>query len=86
MCLAVPGKILEITGADPLLKMGRISFNGVVREVSLAYVPEAQVGDYAVVHAGFALNLLDEAAAAETLATFAELESFRESFQATGEV
>jgi hydrogenase expression/formation protein HypC len=86
MCLAVPGKILEITGADPLLKMGRISFNGVVREVSLAYVPEAQVGDYAVVHAGFALNLLDEAAAAATLATFAELESFRESCQATGEV
>lgn len=75
MCLAVPGKILDITGSDPLLKMGRISFNGVVREVSLAYVPEAQVGDYAVVHAGFALNILDEAAAAATLATFAAMDA-----------
>lgn len=77
MCLAVPGKILEITGDEPLLRMGRVSFSGVVREVSLAYVPEAEVGDYAVVHAGFALNLIDEAAAAETLATFAEIESLQ---------
>ncbi|WP_099240364.1 HypC/HybG/HupF family hydrogenase formation chaperone [Synechococcus sp. BDU 130192] len=76
MCLAVPGKILEITGDDPLFKMGRVSFSGVVREVSLAYVPEAQVGDYAVVHAGFALSVLDEVAATETLATLAEMESF----------
>ncbi|ANV83100.1 hydrogenase assembly protein HupF [Picosynechococcus sp. PCC 7003] len=76
MCLAVPGKILEITGDDPLFKMGRVSFGGVVREVSLAYVPEAQVGDYAVVHAGFALSLLDEAAATETLANLAEMEAF----------
>lgn len=79
MCLAMPGKILEINGSDPLLKMGRISFSGVVREVSLAYVPEAQVGDYAVVHAGFALSILDEEAAQETLATFAEIESFQTS-------
>ena len=79
MCLAMPGKILEINGSDPLFKMGRISFSGVVREVSLAYVPEAQVGDYAVVHAGFALSILDEEAAQETLATFAEIESFQTS-------
>ncbi|MEB3224617.1 MAG: HypC/HybG/HupF family hydrogenase formation chaperone [Synechococcus sp.] len=75
MCLAVPGKILEITGDDPLFKMGRVNFGGVVREVSLAYVPEAQVGDYAVVHAGFALSVLDEAAATETLANLAEMEA-----------
>jgi hydrogenase expression/formation protein HypC len=76
MCLAVPGKILAITGDDPLLTMGRVSFGGVVRQVSLAYVPEAQVGDYVIVHAGFALNLIDEAAATETLATFAEIAAF----------
>ncbi|MBV5260734.1 HypC/HybG/HupF family hydrogenase formation chaperone [Synechococcus moorigangaii CMS01] len=76
MCLAVPGKILEIINDEPLFKMGRINFGGVVREVSLAYVPEAQVGDYALVHAGFALSLLDEAAARETLATLTEIESF----------
>lgn len=74
MCLAVPGKILEITGDDPLFKLGRVSFGGVVREVSLAYVPEAQVGDYAVVHAGFALSLLDEAAALDTLEQFAQMQ------------
>ena len=48
MCLAVPGKILSCTGDDPLERVGRVSFAGIVRDVSLAYVPEAQVGDYAI--------------------------------------
>lgn len=66
MCLAVPGKIIEIyeTG-DP--KMGKIDFGGAIREACLAYVPEAKVGDYTVIHVGFALNLLDEDEAQETL-------------------
>lgn len=77
MCLAVPGKIIDIQGTDPLLKMGRVSFSGVLREVSLAYVPEAKEGDYVIVHAGFALSLLDEAAALETLNDFASIASLQ---------
>jgi hydrogenase expression/formation protein HypC len=60
MCLAIPGKIESITGADPLSRMGRINFGGIVKEASLAYVPEAKVGDYVIVHAGFALSRVDE--------------------------
>lgn len=67
MCLAVPGKILNISGDDPLNIIGKVSFGGVVKEVNLAYVPEAKIGDYVVVHVGFALNILDEEAALQTL-------------------
>jgi hydrogenase expression/formation protein HypC len=67
MCLAVPGKILSITGEDPLLQMGKVSFAGVVKEVSLAYVPEAEVGQYAIVHVGFAISIVDESEAQKTL-------------------
>jgi len=65
VCLGIPGKIAEIWGKD-LVRMGKVDFGGVVREVSLAYVPEAQVGQYVIVHVGFALNVLDEAEAQET--------------------
>ena len=67
MCLAVPGKILSITGEDPLLRTGKVSFAGVVKEVSLAYVPEAEVGQYAIVHVGFAISIVDESEAQKTL-------------------
>jgi hydrogenase expression/formation protein HypC len=60
MCLAVPGRILSIEGADPLLRWGRVDFAGVAKQVNLAYVPEAQVGDYVLVHVGFAINTIDE--------------------------
>lgn len=60
MCLAIPGKILSISGEDALFRQGKVEFGGVIKEVSLAYVPEAQVGDYVIVHAGFAINTLDE--------------------------
>ncbi len=73
MCLAVPGKILSISGDDDLMRSGRVSFGGVVKEVSLAYVPEAQVGDYAIVHVGFALSILDEAEAEQTLRDLAQM-------------
>jgi len=63
MCLAIPGKIESITGEDPLVRMGKINFGGVLKEASLAYVPEAQVGDYVIVHVGFALSVVDEAEA-----------------------
>mgnify|MGYP003482074664 FL=1 len=67
MCLAVPGKILSITGEDPLLKTGKVSFAGVVKEVSLAYVPEAEVGQYVIVHVGFAISIVDESKEKKTL-------------------
>lgn len=72
MCLGIPGKIVEIFEQNNL-KMGKVDFGGVVREACLAYVPEAQVGDYAIVHVGFALNLIDEDEAQETLALLSEI-------------
>jgi hydrogenase expression/formation protein HypC len=60
MCLAIPGKILSVEGDDPVLRCGRVSFGGVVKQVNLAYVPEARVGDYVLVHVGFAINTIDE--------------------------
>ncbi len=72
MCLAVPGKITDIYESGGM-KMGKIDFGGAVREVCLAYVPEAKVGDYAVIHVGFALNLLSPEEAQETLALLAQL-------------
>ncbi|MBI4955928.1 MAG: HypC/HybG/HupF family hydrogenase formation chaperone [Myxococcales bacterium] len=68
MCLAVPGKILEITGDDPMLRMARVSFSGVVRQVSLACLPEAKLGDWVLVHVGLAIAALDEAEAEQQLA------------------
>jgi len=65
MCLAVPGKILDVAGDDPFLRTGRVSFGGVVKPVSLACVPDAKVGDYVLVHVGMALSIVDEAEAQE---------------------
>ncbi|MCB1740864.1 MAG: HypC/HybG/HupF family hydrogenase formation chaperone [Gammaproteobacteria bacterium] len=67
MCLALPGRILEIDSQDQLLRTARVSFSGLVKSVSLALVPEAQVDDYVLVHAGFAIATIDEAAAQEAL-------------------
>lgn len=75
MCLAVPGRVLSIAGDDPLTRMGRVDFGGVVREVNLAFVPEVVVGDHVLVHVGFAITVLDEEAAAATLAELARLEA-----------
>jgi hydrogenase expression/formation protein HypC len=66
MCLAVPGKIVEVYEAAGL-RMGRVDFGGVVKEACLAYLPEAAVGDYALIHVGFAIGRLDEAEAQQTL-------------------
>ena len=63
MCLAIPGKIESITGDDPMSRMGRINFGGIFKEACLAYVPEVRVGDYVIVHVGFALSRVDEAEA-----------------------
>ena len=65
MCLGVPGRIVSVE--EGLMRMGTVDFDGSTLEVCLAYVPEAQIGDYVLVHAGFALAQLDEKQAAETL-------------------
>lgn len=75
MCLAVPGKLLTIEGDDPLTRQGRVAFAGVVRPANLAYVPEAKTGDYVLVHAGFAITVIDEAEALKTLGYLAEIEA-----------
>lgn len=73
MCLGVPGKILSLEPNPIGMTMGKVSFGGVAKEICLAYVPEAQIGDYVIVHAGFALNTLDEAEAMEVFALLKEL-------------
>lgn len=73
MCLAIPGKIQEIYEKDGL-RMARVDFGGIMREVCLAYVPEARIGDYCLVHVGFALNLISEEEAQQTLALLNEME------------
>lgn len=75
MCLAVPGKILSIMDNDPLMRNGKVSFGGIVKEISLAYVPDAKVGDYVIVHVGFAISVVNEAEAAKTFEYLEQLEN-----------
>ena len=75
MCLAVPGRVTSISGDDPLTRMGKIDFGGVLKDASLAYVPEVKVGDYVIVHVGFALSKVDEE---EALQIFADLRQMQE--------
>jgi len=72
MCLAVPGKVIEIEGEGEL-RTGRVDFSGVQRRASLAYLPEVAIGDYVLVHVGFAISRIDEQAAHETLAALEEM-------------
>lgn len=74
MCLAVPGQLLSIEGDDPLTRQGRVAFAGIVKQANLAYVPQAKAGDYLLVHAGFAIAVIDEAEAVKTLEYLAEFE------------
>src|SRR6186713_2364104 len=60
MCLAIPGKVVSISGDEPLTRMGRVDFSGIIKEASLAFVPEVNIGDYVIVHVGFALSKVDE--------------------------
>lgn len=81
MCLAVPGKIISIEGDDPVFRRGRVNFGGIVKDVSLGYVPEAKIDDYVMVHVGFALSVVDEEEARkvfEYLREMGELEELKE--------
>jgi len=72
MCLAIPGRVEEITTEDGL-RIGRVNFGGVVKRVCLDYVPEVGVGDYTIVHVGFAISKIDEETAEQTLADFSAM-------------
>ena len=78
MCLGVPGQIIEVRDNAPGMRMGRVEFGGVQREVCLAFTPEAEAGDYVIVHAGYAISRLDEEEARQTLELLAELEEAAE--------
>lgn len=72
MCLAVPGKIVDVW-EDQGTRMATVDFDGIRKEICLAYLPDAELGDYAIVHVGFAISKVDEASAVETLQMFREL-------------
>jgi hydrogenase expression/formation protein HypC len=78
MCLAVPGKILSVTGDDPLTRCGRVDFGGIVKEVSLACTPDAAIGDYVIVHVGFALSRIDETEAERVFSYLKEMDELRD--------
>lgn len=77
MCLAIPGKLIEITG-DHGIRMGRVNFGGIVKQVCLEYTPDADPGDYVLVHVGFALSKVGEAEAARTYKALQELKQLGE--------
>ncbi len=74
MCLAVPGQIMSIAGDDPFTRTGKVSFGGILKDVNLACVPEAKVGDYVIVHVGMAISVVDEAEANITLDYLRQIE------------
>jgi hydrogenase expression/formation protein HypC len=77
MCLSVPGQVLEITEEDGF-KMGRVDFSGITKKICLEYVPDIQVGEYALVHVGFAISRIDEKEAAKTLKLLRELKQMQD--------
>ncbi len=83
MCLAVPGKIVEVR-EERGTTMATIDFDGIRKDICLAYLPDMQVGEYAIVHVGFAISRVDEASALETLAMFRELGILDEELGVTG--
>lgn len=83
MCLGVPGKVVEIYETDGI-RMGKVDFGGITKEACLAYVPEVQLGDYTIIHVGFAITKLDEESALETLALFNQIGFIEEEFGSAG--
>ncbi len=78
MCLAIPGKIISIDNCHDLMRNGKVSFEGIVKDISLAMVPDADVGDYVIVHAGFAISMIDEAEAVKVFEMLREAENIDE--------
>lgn len=78
MCLAVPGKIISIEAADSTFRSGRVNFGGIVKNVNLSYVPEAKLGDYVIVHVGFALSIVDEGEAMQVFEYLRQMDELGE--------
>ena len=78
MCLAVPGKLMSIKGVDLTFRTGRVNFGGIVKDINLAYVPEAKIGDYVLVHVGFALTVVDEEEATKVFTYLKEMDELKE--------
>lgn len=86
MCLAVPGKILEIKETGELTRSGKVSFGGIVKEINLAYTPEANIGDYVIVHVGFAISTLNEDEAKQTLKYLREITEIEMELRGENEI
>lgn len=84
MCLGIPGKIIEIDLSSGI-RMAKIDFDGVIRQACIEAIPEAEVGDYTIIHAGYALNILSEAEAKETLDLLSEIADIEEELNANGQ-
>jgi hydrogenase expression/formation protein HypC len=78
MCLAIPGKLESIEGIDPVLRSGKVNFGGIFKTVNLAYVPEAKIGDYVIVHVGFAISIVDEEEARKVFEYLKEMDELEE--------
>ena len=78
MCLAVPGKIVSVDESNPDLRMAKVSFGGVIKDICVQWLPEADIGDYIIAHVGMALNKLDEEEARLSLEAFDEMEKLLE--------
>ena len=78
MCLAIPGKLISIEGKDPIERTGKVDFSGVVKDVSLACVPEAEIGQYVLVHVGLALSVIDDAEAKQVFEYLREIGELNE--------
>lgn len=78
MCLAVPGKLISMDDSPPLMRTGKVNFGGILKEVNLAYVPEVKLGDYVLVHVGFALSIVDETEANQVFEYLQKMEELAE--------
>jgi len=74
MCLGVPGKLIEITQNEGLIKTGKVNFGGIIKDVNLSYTPEAEIGHYLIVHVGFAISIIDESEAKKVFEYLQEID------------
>jgi len=84
MCLAVPGKLVSVAEGPPWMRNGRVNFGGIVKEINLAFVPEAEVGDFVIVHVGFAISIVEEREAARVFEYLKTMDELQELDEGTG--
>jgi len=81
MCLAVPGKVVTIDDSNPELRMAKVNFSGIIKDICIQWLPEVKIGDYVLAHVGMAINILDEEEALETISLIRELGEIDENYQ-----